>query len=162
MHSRSTTCSRGKAQTRREEGWAAQTDAPNVMNKVCDSIQLSQACSHPGFVEEMRFVAMKLHTKDQAPKEGQKESTEKPLKQVPDAACSCAPAACFPAAQSQHCDLTPPHCACLQWQPSRRGYLRFLTESKQVYDKLEGIVAEAPFPECEPQPAPSAHSYSGS
>lgn len=25
-----------------------------------------------GFVEEMRFVAMRLHTKDQAPKEGQK------------------------------------------------------------------------------------------
>ncbi|KAD6454633.1 hypothetical protein E3N88_09339 [Mikania micrantha] len=31
-----------------------------------------------GFVEEMRFVAMKLHTKDQA-KEGEKEAQEKPL-----------------------------------------------------------------------------------
>jgi hypothetical protein len=27
-----------------------------------------------GFVEEMRFVAMKLHTKDQAPKEGEREA----------------------------------------------------------------------------------------
>jgi len=36
-----------------------------------------------GFVEEMRFVAMKLHTKDQAPKEGGKEASQHPMKQVP-------------------------------------------------------------------------------
>ncbi len=47
-------------------------------------VELSQAWTSAGFVEEMRFVAMKLHTKDQAPKEGQKESAEKPLKQVRD------------------------------------------------------------------------------
>jgi len=30
----------------------------------------------------MRFVAMKLHTKDQAPKEGGKEASQHPMKQV--------------------------------------------------------------------------------
>jgi hypothetical protein len=38
-----------------------------------------------GFVEEMRFVAMKLHTKEQAPKEGQaemKEEQQKAMKEV--------------------------------------------------------------------------------
>lgn len=40
-----------------------------------------------GFVEEMRFVAMKLHTKEQAPKEGQaemKEEQQQAMKQVYD------------------------------------------------------------------------------
>lgn len=32
-----------------------------------------------GFIEEMRFVAMRLHTKDQAPKEGQKEAPKTPF-----------------------------------------------------------------------------------
>lgn len=35
-----------------------------------------------GFVEEMRFVAMKLHTKDQAPKEGGKEASPQPFQKV--------------------------------------------------------------------------------
>ena len=38
--------------------------------------------STSGFVEEMRFVAMKLHTKDQAPKEGGKEASEHPMRKV--------------------------------------------------------------------------------
>ncbi|KAI7734151.1 hypothetical protein M8C21_014120 [Ambrosia artemisiifolia] len=66
-----------------------------------------------GFVEEMRFVAMKLHTKDQA-KEGEKEAQEKPL---------------------------------TKWEPSVDGYLRFLVDSKLVYDTLEKIVDKADFPE---------------
>ncbi len=33
-------------------------------------------CVLAGFVEEMRFAAMKLHTKDQAPKEGQQQAHE--------------------------------------------------------------------------------------
>ncbi|KAK9842217.1 hypothetical protein WJX81_001029 [Elliptochloris bilobata] len=66
-----------------------------------------------GFVEEMRFVAMRLHTKDQAPKEGQKPA-ENPWQ---------------------------------KWQPTREGYLRFLTESKAVYEVLERIVEEASHPE---------------
>ena len=44
-------------------------------------VSLTEACP-PGFVEEMRFVAMRLHTKDQAPKEGQRESAEKAWKQA--------------------------------------------------------------------------------
>lgn len=35
-----------------------------------------------GFVEEMRFVAMRLHTRDQAPKEGEREAAEQAWKQV--------------------------------------------------------------------------------
>lgn len=68
-----------------------------------------------GFVEEMRFVAMKLHTKDQA-KEGEKEPEGKPV---------------------------------AKWQPTIEGYLKFLVDSKLVYDTLETIMQKAPFPECE-------------
>ena len=35
-----------------------------------------------GFVEEMRFVAMRLHTKEQAPKEGQAKPAPNPMAQV--------------------------------------------------------------------------------
>ncbi|ONK59512.1 uncharacterized protein A4U43_C08F7190 [Asparagus officinalis] len=65
-----------------------------------------------GFVEEMRFVAMKLHTKDQA-KEGEKESNSAPI---------------------------------AKWEPTIEGYLRFLVDSKVVYDKLESIVDKASCP----------------
>eukprot|EP00198_Chlamydomonas_reinhardtii_P013246 XP_001702583.1 heme oxygenase [Chlamydomonas reinhardtii] len=58
-----------------------------------------------GFIAEMRKVAMKLHTKDQAPKEGEKEAP----KQGP-------------------------------WTPTRPGYLRFLVESKEVFDTFERLV----------------------
>ncbi|KAK1264436.1 hypothetical protein QJS04_geneDACA016133 [Acorus gramineus] len=65
-----------------------------------------------GFVEEMRFVAMKLHTRDQA-KEGEKESDAQPIG---------------------------------KWEPSVEGYLRFLVDSKVVYDTLESIVEKAVYP----------------
>ncbi|XP_050215128.1 heme oxygenase 1, chloroplastic [Mercurialis annua] len=68
-----------------------------------------------GFVEEMRFVAMKLHTREQA-REGEKE-VEK-----------------------------PEETAVPKWQPSVDGYLRFLVDSKLVYDTLETIVHQAAFP----------------
>ena len=55
---------------------------------------LSQAWMRAGFVEEMRFVAMKLHTRDQAPKEGQKEAAEKAWKEVPDSHASVIIPAC--------------------------------------------------------------------
>jgi hypothetical protein len=71
-----------------------------------------------GFVEEMRFVAMKLHTKDQA-KEGEKEVKEPEERPV------------------------------AKWDPNVDGYLRFLVDSKLVYDTLEGIVDKAAFPSCE-------------
>ena len=48
----------------------------------------------------------------------------------------------------------------VQWQPSREGYLRFLTESKEVYQTLEGIVAEAHHPDCERSCVPLLLSYS--
>ncbi|KAG9450406.1 hypothetical protein H6P81_010371 [Aristolochia fimbriata] len=65
-----------------------------------------------GFVEEMRFVAMKLHTKDQA-KEGEKESDTQPV---------------------------------AKWEPTIEGYLKFLVDSKLVYDTLEKIVDKALHP----------------
>lgn len=71
-----------------------------------------------GFVEEMRFVAMRLHTRDQA-KEGEKE-----VKQ-------------------------PEEKAVTKWDPTVEGYLKFLVDSKVVYDTLEDIVQEAPHPSCE-------------
>ncbi|KAL4297350.1 hypothetical protein GQ457_12G023770 [Hibiscus cannabinus] len=68
-----------------------------------------------GFVEEMRFVAMKLHTRDQA-KEGEKE-----VKQ-------------------------PEERTVKVWEPTVDGYLKFLVDSKLVYDTLEGIIDKAAFP----------------
>ncbi|XP_065850549.1 heme oxygenase 1, chloroplastic [Euphorbia lathyris] len=68
-----------------------------------------------GFVEEMRFVAMKLHTREQA-KEGEKE-VQKPEEQ-----------------------------AIPKWDPSVHGYLKFLVDSKLVYDTLERIVEVAAYP----------------
>ncbi|MBA0777406.1 hypothetical protein Gotri_005426 [Gossypium trilobum] len=70
-----------------------------------------------GFVEEMRFVAMKLHTKEQA-KEGEKEVKQPEERPVQ------------------------------RWEPSVDGYLKFLVDSKLVYDTLEGIIDKAPFPSC--------------
>ncbi|CAH9083881.1 unnamed protein product [Cuscuta epithymum] len=66
-----------------------------------------------GFVEEMRFVAMKHHTRDQA-KEGEKEPEGQPV---------------------------------AKWEPSVEGYLKFLVDSKLVYDTLEKIVGKTPFPD---------------
>ncbi|KAE8664325.1 Heme oxygenase 1 [Hibiscus syriacus] len=68
-----------------------------------------------GFVEEMRLVAMKLHTRDQA-KEGEKE-----VKQ-------------------------PEERTVKVWEPTVDGYLKFLVDSKLVYDTLEGIIDKAAFP----------------
>ncbi|KAL4571490.1 hypothetical protein LXL04_018250 [Taraxacum kok-saghyz] len=66
-----------------------------------------------GFVDEMRSVAMKLHTKDQA-KEGEKETQGKPWR---------------------------------KWEPTIDGYLKFLVDSKLVYDTLDKILDKADFPE---------------
>ncbi|XWS27001.1 hypothetical protein CRYUN_Cryun26dG0078500 [Craigia yunnanensis] len=68
-----------------------------------------------GFVEEMRFVAMKLHTREQA-KEGEKEVKE------------------------------PEERSVRKWEPSVDGYLKFLVDSKLVYDTLEWIIDKAAFP----------------
>lgn len=68
-----------------------------------------------GFVEEMRFVAMKLHTRDQA-REGEKVSESAETKPV------------------------------TKWDPTVDGYLRFLVDSKLVYDTLDAVIGKATFP----------------
>lgn len=66
------------------------------------------------FVDEMRSVAMKLHTKDQSSEgERQGSSSSKPIGKL---------------------------------QPSVEGYLRFLVDSKVVYDTLESIVQNSDNP----------------
>lgn len=68
------------------------------------------------FVDEMRSVAMKLHTKDQSSEgERQGSSSNKPIGKL---------------------------------QPSVEGYLRFLVDSKVVYDTLESIVQKSANPSC--------------
>eukprot|EP00252_Welwitschia_mirabilis_P019776 TRINITY_DN4676_c0_g1_i1.p1 TRINITY_DN4676_c0_g1~~TRINITY_DN4676_c0_g1_i1.p1 ORF type:complete len:285 (-),score=45.99 TRINITY_DN4676_c0_g1_i1:240-1094(-) len=67
-----------------------------------------------GFVEEMRYVAMRLHTKDVA-EEGEKE---------------------------HDADTQPVG----KWEPTVEGYLKFLVDSKVVYETLESIVAKASHP----------------
>lgn len=66
-----------------------------------------------GFINEMRKVAMKLHTREQAPKEGGTAAPAKPQ----------------------------------AWVPTREGYLKFLVESKAVYDALEAAVQDNTHPE---------------
>ena len=60
-----------------------------------------------GFVEEMRFVAMKLHTREQAPKEGEKKPEPKPEQQPMQ-----------------------------KWEPTKEKYLKFLVESKAMYEAM--------------------------
>ncbi|KAI8114281.1 hypothetical protein M9434_002407 [Picochlorum sp. BPE23] len=62
------------------------------------------------FLDELRQYAMKLHTREQAPAEGQAEA---PKDQKP-------------------------------FVPTKQGYLRFMEESKIVYDAFETIVASDP------------------
>ena len=95
-----------------------------------------------GFVEEMRFAAMKLHTREQAPKEGSRPETENPTPKVRP-----------PPARMTLCRATPSarHVLTVLAQastPTHEGYLQFLAESKKVYDTLEHIVEEASHPEC--------------
>lgn len=37
----------------------------------------------------------------------------------------------------------------VQWQPTREGYLKFLAESRTLFETLENIVEEAAHPDCE-------------
>lgn len=65
-----------------------------------------------GFINQMRIVAMKLHTREQAPKEGGVEAPKQPA-----------------------------------FAPTREGYVRFLAESKAVYDAMEAAVKDTTHPE---------------
>ena len=98
---------------------------------------------------------MKLHTKEQAPKEGQRAPEQKPMVQVrapprrparsrrhDDLALRCAAVA--PPPDASRCA----HLRHAQWQPTKEGYLSFLIESKAVYDCMEGIVAKDSNPIC--------------
>ncbi|XP_066378561.1 heme oxygenase 1, chloroplastic-like [Miscanthus floridulus] len=68
------------------------------------------------FMEEMRAAAMRLHSRDQAARDGKKEA------QAP---------------------MEPP---IAKWQPTVEGYLRFLVDSKLVFETLEAIVDRAAIP----------------
>jgi len=57
------------------------------------------------FLDELRAYAMKLHTKDQSPKEGQQKAS------------------------------TP----VAKWDPKRSDYLKFLVDSKEVYQTMQDI-----------------------
>ncbi|CAL5360787.1 unnamed protein product [Camellia sinensis] len=103
-------------------GQSSSSSSANKNKKMVVMVSATTAAEKPkkrypgeakGFVEEMRFVAMKLHTRDQA-KEGEKDSEGPPV---------------------------------AKWEPSVDGYLRFLVDSKLVYDTLEKIVQNASFPE---------------
>lgn len=55
-----------------------------------------------------------------------------------------------------HCLLLTARVVISQWEPTREGYLRFLVESKTLFQTLEDIVAQASHPECERPSAQSA------
>ncbi|KAJ6800429.1 heme oxygenase 1, chloroplastic-like [Iris pallida] len=84
----------------------AATEMPKSNNKREEAAE--------GFVEEMRSVAMKLHTRDQA-REGEKE----------------------PDSGSQPIS---------KWDPTLRGYLKFLVDSKLLYDTLDAVLNKATCP----------------
>ena len=72
----------------------------------------STTSQQKGFVEEMRRVAMSLHTREQAPKEGGKAVDAQKAEQRPVA----------------------------RWEPTASGYLSFLVESLAVYEAMEDVV----------------------
>ncbi|KAL8497981.1 hypothetical protein ACS0TY_021361 [Phlomoides rotata] len=74
-------------------------------------VQVSAA--EKGFVEEMRFAALKMHTKEET-KEGEREAEGPPIS---------------------------------KWDPKLEGYLKFLVDSKLVYDILETVLDKAVFSE---------------
>lgn len=105
-----------------------------------------------GFIAEMRTVAMKLHTREQAPKEGQAERKpeSKPMPQV-----RASPGRVNDIDASLRSFVALTSCVCrvycvpvAQWQPTREGYLSFLVESKAVYDAMEGVMASGAHPMC--------------
>ena len=82
--------------------------------------------------KDMRAYAMKLHTPQQAPKEGKAKSPEafESEKKAAEA---------MKAAQAANPD-TPMKI----WQPERINYVQFLVDSLQVYETLESITSEYP------------------
>lgn len=48
-----------------------------------------------------------------------------------------------------HSHCAAPICLFVQFSPTREGFLRFMVESKVVYEAFEKIMAEAPVAYCE-------------
>uniref|UniRef100_A0A0E0E3M4 heme oxygenase (biliverdin-producing) n=1 Tax=Oryza meridionalis TaxID=40149 RepID=A0A0E0E3M4_9ORYZ len=95
--------------------WGSASSSRRMVVAAATAAEMAPAASWEEgkpFVEEMRAVAMRLHTKDQA-KEGEKESQAPPV---------------------------------ARWEPSVDGYLRFLVDSKLVFETLETIVDRAAVP----------------
>jgi hypothetical protein len=143
-----------------------------------DVATLAPRRSHAqGFIAEMRAVAMRLHTREQAPKEGKAAVApeSKPMPQARPArarwlvCCSRARvgAACRGVAAAQRSAALTCHCLRVcgylraarsllalslppapQWQPTREGYLAFLLESKTMYDAMEGLMQSLDNPIC--------------
>lgn len=74
---------------------------------------------------------MKLHTREQAPKEGAAKPAEKskPMAQAREAACALCRA------------QSPP-----QWKPTLDTYASFLAENKVLYDTIESLIASSSDP----------------
>ncbi|XP_015643882.1 heme oxygenase 1, chloroplastic isoform X1 [Oryza sativa Japonica Group] len=95
--------------------WGSASSSRRMVVAAATAAEMAPAASGEEgkpFVEEMRAVAMRLHTKDQA-KEGEKEPQAPPV---------------------------------ARWEPSVDGYLRFLVDSKLVFETLETIVDRAAVP----------------
>ena len=94
-----------KAPTWREEGCVSRENIQAAQYACSDAYPVAHECyglregdvritleSPPclaGFVEEMRIVAMKLHTREQAPKEGEKEAKEQAEQSVKQVGTCC-------------------------------------------------------------------------
>ena len=101
----------------------------------------------------MRFVAMQLHTKDQAPKEGGRQAAHNPWAEVRERERGRGGDDITGRGRGHRREgekthhpfpprLRPPLPS--QWKPTREGYLRFLAESRAVYAALESAVAADP------------------
>eukprot|EP00976_Prorocentrum_cordatum_P069951 1179748-Prorocentrum_minimum.AAC.3 len=117
-----------------------------------------------GFVEEMRFVAMKLHTKEQAPKEGEAKPAPQPMKQFRRERTTAELITRITDAAPEHAHkpriegqvevvtlflLVGRMMHLAQWVPTREGYLQYLAESQIVYAAMEKIMKDAPVDSCE-------------
>lgn len=106
---------------------------PSSLSMTAEMAAENAAATEYSFVKkDMRAVAMKLHTPQQAPKEGKAKS--------PEAFESEAKAAEAMAAAK----AANPEVPVIVWQPARINYVQFLVDSLQVYETLEILTNEYP------------------
>lgn len=105
--------------------------------------------NHAAFLGELRQYAMRLHTREQAPREG-KAAAPKPDKpvRIGDHGGPVWPA-CTGHACHGRSNRTLGHPCTLQWEPKLAGYMQFMAESKVVYDTFEELLAAGAQPYCE-------------